>query len=104
MLSTLDLRRVPDHTSHMVRVGSLSLVLMRTKHAHTLGRSLGDRRQTGPTVVLGHLIPPPSRRPWSRGERFQPSGYTATSAYWVHITSIRLVRPMLTHGGQPIGP
>jgi hypothetical protein len=24
------------------------------------------------------------RQPWSRGKKFQPSGYTATSAYWTH--------------------
>jgi hypothetical protein len=37
--------------------------------------------KTGPTVTLGHLILPPSRQPWSRGEMFQPSGYTTISAY-----------------------
>jgi hypothetical protein len=29
-----------------------------------------------PAVVLGHLIHPPSRQPWSRRERFRASGYT----------------------------
>jgi hypothetical protein len=43
---TLDPRKVSDHTSHMVYVGNLSLVSMRTKHAPTLGRSLDDQRQT----------------------------------------------------------
>jgi hypothetical protein len=33
---------------------------------------------------LGHLILPPLLQPWSRGERFRPSGYTATSVYWGH--------------------
>jgi hypothetical protein len=59
-LSTLDLHRVPNHTSHVVYVGNLSLVLTRTKHAPTPGRSLSDRRQTDPAIILGHLIPPPS--------------------------------------------
>jgi hypothetical protein len=77
---------------------------MRMKQAPTPGRNLGDRGQTGPVIVLGHLIPPPSRQPWSRGERFQQSGYTATSTYWAQITSIRLVRSILTPGGQSIGP
>jgi hypothetical protein len=45
-----------------------------------------------------------SWQPWSRGERFRPSGCTATSVYWAHITSMLLVRSMLAHGGQPIGP
>jgi hypothetical protein len=84
-LSTLDPHRVPDHTSHMIHVGNLSLVPTRTKHAATPGRSLGDQRQTGPAIVSGHLILPPSRQPCSRGEIFWPSGYTPTSAYWAHI-------------------
>jgi hypothetical protein len=58
-LSTLDLHRVSDPTSHVVHVGNLLLVSMRMKHAPTPRRSLGDRRQTGPAVVLGHLIPLP---------------------------------------------
>jgi hypothetical protein len=57
----LDLHRVPDPTSHVVRVGNLSLVPTRMKHAPTPGRSLGGRRLTGLAVVLGQLIPPPSR-------------------------------------------
>jgi hypothetical protein len=72
---------VLDHTSPMVRVGNLSLVPTRMKHAPTPRRSLGDRRQTNPTVILGHLIPPPSQQPWSRGEMFWPSGDTTVSAY-----------------------
>jgi hypothetical protein len=66
--------------------------------------SLSDQRQTGLAVVLGHLIPSPLRQPWSRGERFRPSGDVATSAYWTHNTSMRSVRSILTHGGQPISP
>jgi hypothetical protein len=83
--NTLDPHRVPDHTSHMVHVGNLSLVPMRMKHAPTHRRNLGDQRQTSPAVALGHLILPPSRQPWSRRERFRPSDYTTTSAYWAHI-------------------
>jgi hypothetical protein len=41
-LSTLDSRRVPDHTSHVVHVGNLSLVTTRSKQTPTLGGSLGD--------------------------------------------------------------
>jgi hypothetical protein len=47
---------VPDHTFPVVRVGKLSLVPTRMKQAPTPGRSLGDKRQTGPVVALGHLI------------------------------------------------
>jgi hypothetical protein len=47
----------PDHTSLVIRVGNLSLIPTRIKHASTPRRSLGDRKQTGPTVVSGHLIP-----------------------------------------------
>jgi hypothetical protein len=47
---------------------------------YTQGKSY-NQRQTGLIVVLGHLIPPPSQQPWSRGERFWSSGDTATSAY-----------------------
>jgi hypothetical protein len=95
--STLDLYRVPDHTSHMIHVGNLLLVPTRSKQAPTPRRSLSDQRKTGPTVILGHLIPPPSRQPWSRGERFRPSGYTATSAYWAHIPVCdRYVQYLLT--------
>jgi hypothetical protein len=38
------------------------------KTTPTLGRSLGDPRQTGPAIVLGHLIPPPHDSP-GVGER-----------------------------------
>jgi hypothetical protein len=62
---------VSDHTSLMTHVGNLSLVPTRMKHAPTPGRSLGDQRQTSPAIALGHLILPPSRQPYSRGERFQ---------------------------------
>jgi hypothetical protein len=82
----------------------LLLAPTKLKHAPTSGRSLGNQRQTGPVVVLGDLIPPPMRQPWSRGERFQPNGYIATSAYWAHITSMRSIRSILVHGGQPNGP
>jgi hypothetical protein len=104
MLSTLDSHMVSDHTSPMVHIGNLSLVPTRTKHAPTPGRSLGNERQTGLTVALGHLIPPPSWQAWSRGERFWPNGYTVTSAYWAHNTSMWLVHSILARGGQPIGP
>jgi hypothetical protein len=84
-LSTLNPRRVPDHTSHVVHVGILLLVPMRIKHTPTPEKSLSDQRQTDSTVVFGHLILPPSWQPWSRGERFWPSGYIATSTYWTHV-------------------
>jgi hypothetical protein len=102
-LSTLDSRMVPDHTTPVVHVANPSLVPTRPKHAPVLRRSFGNRRQTDPVVALGHLILRPSRQPWRREERFWPSGYTATSAYWVHITSMRSIRSILAHGGQPIG-
>jgi hypothetical protein len=60
---------------------NLSLAPTKSKQAHTPGRSLGNQRQTGLAIVLGDLIPPPMRRPWGRGERFWPNGYTATLAY-----------------------
>jgi hypothetical protein len=100
-LSMLDLCMVLGHTSPMVYVGNLSLVPTRTKHAPTPGRSFVDQRRTGPAIVLGHLILSPLRQPWSRGERFRPSGYTATSTYWAHITSMRSIRSILAHGYQP---
>jgi hypothetical protein len=81
----LDLCRVPNHTSHVVHVGNLLLVPVRLKHAPTPGRSPGDQRQTSSAIVLGHLILPPSRLPWSREERFWLSGYIATSAYCARI-------------------
>jgi hypothetical protein len=56
----------------------------KVKTCPTPRRSLGDQRQTGLAVTLGHLIPSPMRQPWSRGERFRLSGYTATSTYWTH--------------------
>jgi hypothetical protein len=60
---------------------NLSLAPIKSKQAATPGRSLDNQRQTGPAVVLGGLILPPMRQPWSRGERFWPNGYTTTSAY-----------------------
>jgi hypothetical protein len=82
---------------------NFSLALTKSKQAPTLVRSLDNQRQTNPAIVLGGLILPPMRQPWSRGERFRPNGYTATSAYWVHITSMRSVHSILARGGQPIG-
>jgi hypothetical protein len=82
--STLDSCMVSDHTSHAVHVGNLSQVTAKSKQAPTPKKSLGDQRQTGPAVALGHLIPPPMRQPWSRRERFWPSGYPTTLAYWAH--------------------
>jgi hypothetical protein len=75
---------VPDHTSLVVHVGNLLQLPTRIKHAPTPERSLGNQRQTSPAAVLGGLILPPMRQPWSKRERFQPSGYTTTSAYWAH--------------------
>jgi hypothetical protein len=83
---------------------NLSLAPTKWKQAPTPRRSLGNQRQTGPAVILGDLIPPPMRQPWSRGERFQPNGHTVTLAYWAHITSMRSVCSILAHGGQPNGP
>jgi hypothetical protein len=82
---------------------NLSLAPTKSKQAPTPGRSLGNQRQTGTTVVLGGLIPPPIRQPWSRGERFRLNGYTVTSAYWAHITSMRSVRSIFARRGQLIG-
>jgi hypothetical protein len=66
-LSTLDLHRVPDHTSHVVYVGNLSLVLTRIKHAPTPRRSLSDRRQTGPARVTSFPLPHDSLGVGERG-------------------------------------
>jgi hypothetical protein len=82
-------------------VGNLLLVPIRMKQAPTSGRSLGDQRQTSPAVALGYIILPPSRQAWIMGERFQPSGYTATSVYWAHNTSMRSVGSILARRGQP---
>jgi hypothetical protein len=83
---------------------NLSLAPTKSKQAPTPGGSLGNQRQTDPTVTLDGLIPPPMRQPWSRGERFRPNGHTVTSAYWSHITSMRSVHSILAHEGQPNGP
>jgi hypothetical protein len=96
-LSTLDPHRVSNHISHVVHVGNLLLVPVRMKQTPTPERSLSDQRQTGPTVILGYLILHPSRQPLSRGERFQPSGYTGISTYWTHIPACdRYVQYLLT--------
>jgi hypothetical protein len=79
---------------------NLSLAPTKSKQASTPGRSLGNQRQTDPVVVLGGLIPPPMRQPWSRGKKFWPNGYIATSAYCVHITSMWSIRSILAHGGS----
>jgi hypothetical protein len=83
---------------------NLSLAPTKSKQAPTPGGSLGNQGQTGPAIVLGGLIPPPMRQPWSRGEMFWPNGHIATLAYWAHITSMRSVRSILARGGQPNGP
>jgi hypothetical protein len=82
---------------------NLSLAPTKSKQAPTPERSLDNQRQTGPVVVLSGLIPPPMRQPWSKGERFWHNGYTVTSAYWTHITSIRSIRSILARDGQPTG-
>jgi hypothetical protein len=46
---------------------NLSLTPTKSKQAPTPRRSLGDQIQTGLAVVLGGLIPPPMRQPWSKG-------------------------------------
>jgi hypothetical protein len=83
---------------------NLSLTPTKSKHAPTRERSLDNQRQTGPAIVFGGIILPPMRQPWSKGERFRPNGYTTTSAYWAHITSMRLVCSILARRGQPNGP
>jgi hypothetical protein len=83
---------------------NLSLAPTMSKQAPTPKRSLSNQRQTGLAVVLGGLFPPAMQQSWSRGKKFQPNGYTVTSAYWAHITSMRSVRSILAHGGQPISP
>jgi hypothetical protein len=60
MLSTLDLHMVLNHTSHMVHVGNLSLIPTRSKQGSTPGTSIGDQTQTGSSVTLDHLVPPPT--------------------------------------------
>jgi hypothetical protein len=50
--------------------GNLSRSPYKVEQALTPGRSLGNQRQTGLAVVLGHLILPPLQQPWSRGEKF----------------------------------
>jgi hypothetical protein len=57
---TFHARSVYGPRPYILRGGNLSLVLTRTKHALTLRRSLGNQRQIGPAVTLGHLILPPS--------------------------------------------
>jgi hypothetical protein len=58
---------------------NLSLAPTKSKQAPTSRGSFGNQRQTGPAVVLGGLIPPPMRQPWSRGERFWPNGHSYIS-------------------------
>jgi hypothetical protein len=82
---------------------NLSLVPTRSKQAPTPGRSFGDKRQSDLVVVLGHFILPLSQQPWSRGERFQPSDYTATSAYWAHIPACdRYVQCLLAEANPSV--
>jgi hypothetical protein len=58
--------------------GNLSLVPMSSNWTPTPGRNLGTQWSPVLAVVLGHLILPPSRQPWSRGEKVRPSSYTTT--------------------------
>jgi hypothetical protein len=83
---------------------NLSLAPTKSKHTPTPERSLDNQRQTGLAIVLDGLILPPMRQPWSRGERFRPNGYTSTSTYCAHITSMRSIRSILARGGQSNGP
>jgi hypothetical protein len=78
---------------------NLLLAPTKSKHTPTPEKSLDNQRQTDPAVVFGGLILPPMRQACSRGERFQPNGYTSTSVYWAHITSMRSIRSILAHGG-----
>jgi hypothetical protein len=100
-LFTLHPHRVPAHTSHVVHVSNLSLVHTRSKQAPTPERNLGNQKQTGSAVVLGCLILPPTRQPWSRGENVRRSGYTATSTYWAHIPAYDQYVQYLLAGANP---
>jgi hypothetical protein len=103
-LFMLDLHRVTDPKSHVVRVGNLSLVPTRTKQALHPGEILAiENRLTRPSFWVT-LFSLPHDSLGVGGERFQPSGYTATSAYWAHITSMRSIRSILAHSYQPLGP
>jgi hypothetical protein len=94
---------VPDRTSPVVHVGNILLVHTKSKQAPTPGRSLGDQRQTDPAITLGHLIPPPMRQPWSRGEKFCQVITQLHQLTGPINTSMRSIRSILTRGGQLIG-
>jgi hypothetical protein len=84
MPSTLDLRMVPDHTSHVVHVGQPFTSHHKVETDPYTRKKSWQPKTDWPSCVLGGLILPPMWHPWSRGERFRPSGYTTTSAYWAH--------------------
>jgi hypothetical protein len=82
-------------------IATFLVVPTRSKQASTPGRNLSDQKYTGSAIVLGHLILPPTQQPWSRGERFCPSGYTTTSAYWAHIPVCDRYIQFLLTGANP---
>jgi hypothetical protein len=71
---------------------------------YTRKKSWWSRTKHAPTPFASHLILPPSRHSWSRGEKLWPSGYTTTLAYSAHNTNMRSVRSILAYRGQPIDP
>jgi hypothetical protein len=69
MLSTLDSRRVPDHTYHVVHIGNLSLVPTMSKYAPTLKEVLAtkDRLAQPSSRVTSFFLPHDNLRVGERG-------------------------------------
>jgi hypothetical protein len=62
---------------------------------------------TTPSLAERSAGPPPSFSPDTAIEAVMKSKHPLTTGYQVyqaHITEMRSVRSILTHGGQPIGP
>jgi hypothetical protein len=90
MISTLDSRMVPDHTSPVVRIGNLLLVLTRTKHAlHPREVLVTEGRLAQPSsqvtsFPLSHDSPGVGERGFSQvvTQLHQPTGPITLACDW----------------------
>jgi hypothetical protein len=104
MPSTLDLRMVPDYTSHVVRIGqpftSPHEVKTGPLHPEEVLRTKDRLAQPSPWVASFFL---PCDRPGVGERGFSPVVTQLHQLVGPINTSIRSVRSILARGGQPIG-
>jgi hypothetical protein len=86
-------KRAPPISMHLRGATNVYMniyYMMNMNRAPTPGRNIGTQWLLGPAVVLGHLILPPSRQPWSRERTFSQvvtQLLGLLGSYLQHVTS-----------------